>query len=86
MSECRARSAAYSTVLLLGVLCAWSGAGEAPPCVPEREGLAALARSGIEQVVFTTRLTYDDPHWYANIGYYCDDAGHKAYAGNGKPD
>ena len=29
---------------------------------------------------------YNDPHWYANIGYYCDDENHKAYAGNGKPD
>ena len=29
---------------------------------------------------------YDDPHWYANIGYYCDDENQKAYAGNGKPD
>ena len=31
-------------------------------------------------------LGYDDPHWYANIGYYCDDENQKAYAGNGKPD
>jgi len=49
-------------------------------------GLASLAPAGVEQVVFTTRLAYDDPHWYANIGYYCDDENHKAYAGNGKPD
>ncbi len=38
------------------------------------------------EIVFCTRSRYDDPHWYANIGYYCDDANHKAYAGNGKPD
>ncbi len=38
--------------------------------------------SGVDEVVFCTRLRYDDPHWYANIGYYCDDANHKAYAGN----
>jgi len=48
--------------------------------------LARLAQLGIERVVFATRLSYDDPHWYANIGYYCDDENHKAYAGNGKPD
>jgi hypothetical protein len=45
-----------------------------------------LAQLPIEQVLFVTRLRYDDPHWYANIGYYCDDENHKAYAGNGKPD
>jgi len=50
------------------------------------ESLRRLAELGIEQVVFTTRLTYDDPHWYANLGYYCDDENHKAYAGNGQPD
>jgi hypothetical protein len=49
-------------------------------------GLGRLAELGIEQVVFVTRLAYDDPHWYANIGYYCDDENKKAYAGNGKPD
>jgi len=50
------------------------------------KGLEALARSDVRQVVFATRLGYDDSHWYANIGYYCDDEDHKAYAGNGKPD
>ncbi len=38
------------------------------------------------EIVFCTRTRYNDPHWYANIGYYCDDAGKKAYAGNGQPD
>ncbi len=38
------------------------------------------------EIVFVTRLKYDDPHWYANIGYYCDDENQKAYAGNGQPD
>jgi len=50
------------------------------------KGLEALTSSGVRQVVFATRLGYDDPHWYANIGYYCDDENQKAYAGNGKPD
>lgn len=50
------------------------------------KGLERLSKLGIRQVVFATRLSYDDPHWYANIGYFCDDENHKAYAGNGKPD
>ena len=40
----------------------------------------------VREVVFAVRLGYDDPHWYANIGYFCDDENQKAYAGNGKPD
>jgi len=39
-----------------------------------------------QDLIFCTRLNYDDGHWYANIGYYCDDENHKAYTGNGKPD
>ncbi len=50
------------------------------------EALQRLPELGVEQVVFCTRLTYDDAHWYANLGYYCDDEDHKAYAGNGRPD
>ncbi|HSV98670.1 MAG TPA: hypothetical protein VLI39_00750 [Sedimentisphaerales bacterium] len=50
------------------------------------ESLRRLAQLGVSRVVFTSRLTYDDSHWYANLGYYCDDENHKAYAGNGQPD
>jgi hypothetical protein len=64
--------------------------GQTAPAEGQRfqieKGAEALSRSGVGQVVFATRLGYDDPHWYANIGYYCDDENHKAYAGNGKPD
>ena len=49
-------------------------------------GAGRLAELGVGQLVFVTRLAYDDPHWYANIGYYCDDENKKAYAGNGRPD
>lgn len=38
------------------------------------------------EIVFCTRTRYNDGHWYANIGYYCDDAARKAYAGNGQSD
>ncbi|MBM4094520.1 MAG: hypothetical protein FJ276_34715, partial [Planctomycetes bacterium] len=49
---------------------------------------AALAgpMEDVTEVVFAARLPYDDPHWYANIGYFCDDERQKAYAGNGRPD
>jgi hypothetical protein len=40
----------------------------------------------VDRVVFAIRRGYEDPHWYANIGYYCDNDQHKAYAGNGRPD
>jgi hypothetical protein len=49
------------------------------------EALAGPLKDSPE-IVFCTRGRYDDGHWYANIGYFCDDAGKKAYAGNGKPD
>ena len=38
------------------------------------------------ELVFCTRSRYSDGHWYANIGYYCDDVNKKAFAGNGAPD
>lgn len=40
---------------------------------------------GVDQVLFAVRRTYDDSHWYANIGYYCDDHRQKARSGNGAP-
>ncbi len=49
------------------------------------EALAGPLKDSPE-IVFCTRAPYNDGHWYANIGYYCDDAGNKAYAGNGQPD
>jgi len=49
------------------------------------EALSGPLRTAPE-IVFCTRARYSDGHWYANIGYYCDDANKKAYAGNGAPD
>jgi hypothetical protein len=61
-----------------------------PPATRKPSAVVAEALAGpmknVMQIVFAVRLPYDDPHWYANIGYYCDDEHHKAYAGNGKPD
>jgi len=72
-------------IVLSSRLSAANQAGTGEP-FERGQGLNALPPSGVQHVVFTTRLAYDDPHWYANIGYYCDDENHKAYAGNGKPD
>ena len=51
---------------------------------------AAKALAGplknVDEIVFAVRVKYDDGHWYANIGYYCDDEQRKAFAGNGRPD
>ncbi len=83
---------AWVRFALVALLVACSGVmGSQPTPVgsggfQREKGIEALAPSGVRQVVFATRLGYDDPHWYANIGYYCDDENQKAYAGNGKPD
>lgn len=55
---------------------------------PGSVGTTALAGplGAVEQIVFAVRLGYDDPHWYANIGYFCDDEHHKAYAGGKEGD
>ena len=45
--------------------------------------VAANEVGDVAEIVFAVRVKYDDPHWYANIGYYCDDENQKAYAGNG---
>jgi hypothetical protein len=60
-----------------------------PAAAPQRplleRALAGPLRD-VREILYVTRLPYDDGHWYANIGYYCDDESRKAYAGNGKPD
>ncbi len=33
----------------------------------------------IEEIIFVQRGGYEDPHWYANIGYFCDDELDPAY-------
>ena len=72
-------------LLFVSLLCSWPDA-TAAQSVRINGDLDRLARLGVEHVVFTTRLPYDDGHWYANIAYYCDEENRKAYAGNGKPD
>jgi len=38
----------------------------------------------IEEIIFVQRGGYEDPHWYANIGYYCDDENNKLNLKTGK--
>jgi hypothetical protein len=33
----------------------------------------------IEEIIFVQRGGYEDPHWYANIGYFCDNENNPAY-------
>jgi len=35
--------------------------------------------AAIDEIVFIQRGGYEDPHWYANIGYFCDDENEPAY-------
>jgi hypothetical protein len=69
-------------LLLAPFLLATARGADGPLLARAREG----PLKGVEEVVFCARLKYDDPHWYANIGYYCDDESKKAYTGNGEPD
>jgi hypothetical protein len=83
----------WAAALGTGSLVANIGLGATPPASvanPAPGPVLQRALTGplreVHEVVFCTRSRYDDPHWYANIGYYCDDENKKAYAGNGAPD
>jgi cytochrome c553 len=85
-----------SWAFVLVILCwSWAGnfshaAGSEPAPSAASGSLLQQALAGplrlAEEVVFCTRARYDDPHWYANIGYFCDDEAKKAWPGNGQPD
>lgn len=82
------RSKAFIAVVASGAAVVSPAADPPPdPAAPSllQQALAGPLRD-VNEVVFCTRSRYDDGHWYANIGYYCDDANRKAYAGNGRPD
>ena len=76
-------AAAGANVPVAPVVRAPKATTNAPVLLPK--ALAGPMR-GIEEFIFCTRTRYEDGHWYANIGYYCDDEQKKAYPGNGKPD
>ncbi len=35
--------------------------------------------NNIDEIIFVQRGGYEDPHWYANIGYFCDNENNPAY-------
>ncbi|MHC4251601.1 MAG: HzsA-related protein [Planctomycetota bacterium] len=76
--------AAFATCASVALACA----AFAPECMAgqaRRPGNAPLRLPDeLEHIVFANRKGYADGHWYANIGYFCDDA-RPARAGNGKP-
>ncbi|MBT8037539.1 MAG: hypothetical protein KJO21_08345 [Verrucomicrobiae bacterium] len=39
---------------------------------------------GFEEIVFAQRKLASDGHWYANLGYYAEDASRKAYSRGGQ--
>jgi len=86
------QSATVIGALMISAFAPASGADTSGAAPPRPPGSALLTRAlegplrEVRELVFCTRLKYDDPHWYANIGYYCDDENRKAYTGNGKPD
>ena len=81
-------SAALMTMAATGL--AAPAVGPAAPARPPARPLLEKALAGpmaqVEDIIYCTRARYDDPHWYANIAYYCDDEHKKAYPGNGQPD
>jgi hypothetical protein len=94
-SRCGAsRRASWVFVLLLALGASLDGSAAAAPAPktapPGPKPMLDKALAGpmrhIEEIIFCTRTRYEDSHWYANIGYYCDDENMKAYPGNGKPD
>jgi hypothetical protein len=40
--------------------------------------------AGVDEIIFACRQLNYDPHWYANFGYYADDANRKAYRAMGR--
>ena len=78
----------FSSYLILGLCLVLPSAVSANESAAQGPLLQAALTGPLqeaEEVIFVVRLPYDDPHWYANIGYFCDDENHKAYAGNGQP-
>jgi len=69
-------------ILASAVSAAPADSAQAAPEPPLLEQVLAGPLKDVNEILFVTRLPYNDPHWYANIGYYCDDETSRAYAGN----
>ena len=49
-----------------------------------RGKLLSGAYGAFDEVVFATRSAGVDPHWYANISYYCESTNAPAYGKEGR--
>ena len=74
-------------LVVIGLAALACAAGPQPRRKPGPMLARALAgpMKGVGDIIFANRSSYNDGHWYANIGYYCDNEDKPAYAGNGKP-
>jgi len=57
-----------------------------PPAdlAPQVEALKAGAFGPLAEIVFATRNTVSDGHWYANFGYYCTSPERRTYGTQGR--
>ena len=56
----------------------------AAPAPKLRERLVSGAYGACEEIVFATRTISTDPHWYANISYFCKSTNAPAYSAEGR--
>ncbi|MHC4316070.1 MAG: hypothetical protein ACYSW3_26810, partial [Planctomycetota bacterium] len=68
---------------LLAVLFAQCLAGEAKQPKMLKEFLDG-PMAGVDEIVFACRQLNYDGHWYANFGYYAENADRKAYRAMGR--
>ena len=78
----------YTTALLLSICglfaltpALWSAEHKIPK---QLEDALAGPMAGIEEIVFAARQLNYDGHWYANFGYYAENADRKAYRAMGR--
>jgi len=74
----------YLALLVFFGIAANAGAQPVRKPGPMLKKALAGPMKGVRDIIFANRSSYNDGHWYANIGYYCDDENQPAYAGNGK--
>ena len=73
-------------VALVLVCIACAGAARSASAPYQREGRAAARpeRVPCDEIIFVTRTISEDPHWYANISYFCKSADAPAYSTEGR--
>jgi len=85
----RALRPAATALLLLGLVPAAVAAESKPsPESPSQPQLLAAfldgPMAGVDEIVFAVRQPGKDGHWYANFGYYADDAERLTYGDGGR--